>query len=113
MYDKHTHTHTHSLPGSVDVGLTFSYSRIRNRTRDPHLVPGDLGLHPGLYVIIYPWAGDLLVLAELRLLGEPHQGVVAEVGVVLRHRQRHGHLHAVRGVPEEGRRRKNDGWLAT
>lgn len=64
-----------------------------------YLVPHDLRLHSRLEIILNARADDVFAFAQLCLLKEPHFGVVAEVCVILRHRERHGHLHAVCGVP--------------
>lgn len=67
-----------------------------------HLVPGNVRLFARLNVIIDVGTEDVFALAELSLLTSSHVGVVAHVGVVLRHGQRHGDLHAVCGVPVGG-----------
>lgn len=69
-----------------------------------HLVPGDVRLFARFNIVIYVRTEDVFALAELSLLGSSHVGVVAQVCVILRHGQGHGHLHAVRGVPAGGER---------
>lgn len=67
-----------------------------------HLVPGDVRLFAWFHVVVDVGAEDVLALAKLRLLLPSHVGVVAQVGVVLGHDEGHRHLHAVRGVAEDG-----------
>lgn len=80
---------------------------IADEKLEPYLVPHDLRLHSLLYVILNAWADDVFAFAQLRLLKEPHFGVVAEVCVILRHREGHGHLHAIRGVPAKDKTLRN------
>lgn len=70
-----------------------------------YLIPNDLRINPRLEIILNSRAGDVFAFAELCLLVEPHFGVVAKLGVVLRHREGHGHLHAVRRVPAMTKRK--------
>lgn len=67
--------------------------------RCSYLVPCDLWLFSGLYVVVDVRTEDVFALTQLGLLEVPHLGVEAETRVVLGHRERHGHLHTVRGVP--------------
>ncbi len=67
--------------------------------RCSYLVPCDLWLFSGLYVVVDVRTEDVFALTQLGLLEVPHLGVEAETRVVLGYRERHGHLHTVRGVP--------------
>lgn len=64
-----------------------------------YLVPGDLWDFSRLCVVLYVRTEDVFALTQLGLLKVPHLGVVTETRVVLGHRERHRHLHTVRGVP--------------
>lgn len=64
-----------------------------------YLVPCNLWLFSGLYVVVNVRTEDVFALTQLGLLEVPHLGVVAETCVVLGHRERHRHFHTVRGVP--------------
>lgn len=64
-----------------------------------HLVPGDVRLFARFNIVIYVRAENVFTLAELSLLSSSHVGVVAQICVIFRHSQRHGHLHAVCWVP--------------
>lgn len=71
----------------------------RSVREQAHLVPGDVWFFARFNVVIYVRTEDVFTLAELSLLSPSHVGVVAQVCVILRHGQGHGHLHAVGGVP--------------
>lgn len=78
----------------------------RDRRACTHLVPGDVRLFARFHVVVYVWAEDVFTLAELSLLLPSHVGVVAQVCVVLSHDEGHRHLHAICGVAEDRRDRR-------
>lgn len=80
-------------------GLDDGIQKVEEHKEQVYLVPHYFRFHSWLYIILNVGAVDVLAFAQLCLLEEPHLGVVAEVRVVLRHREGHGHLHAVGGVP--------------
>lgn len=64
-----------------------------------YLVPDDVWIFARFHVVVDVSALNVFALAELSFLCSPHVGVVAQICVVFRHGQRHGHLHAVGWVP--------------
>lgn len=54
-----------------------------------YLVPHNLRLHSRLDIILNALTGDVFAFAQFGLLEEPHLGVVAQVRVILCHREGH------------------------
>lgn len=64
-----------------------------------YLVPGHGRLLVGCEIVVDVRAADHFALGDLGVLLVSYPAAEAESLLALLHRQRHGHLHTVRGVP--------------